>query len=135
MDVATLGPIVQRLFQAGLAASTQRVYASGKRKYLEFCKQFGVSPVPVSEQGLVSFVASMVKHGLKHATIKSYLSAVRHLQVSVGGGDPGIGSMPQLGLIVCGVKKEQVGVPKQTRLPITPAILRSPAAGVGEAGH
>ena len=41
--------------------------------------------MPVSEQGLVGFVASMVHEGLKHLTIKSYLSAVRHFQISPGG--------------------------------------------------
>ena len=118
-----MGPVIQRLFHAGLAGSTQRVYTSGKKKYLEFCCRFGVSPVPVTEQSLIGFVASMVEQGLKHSTIKSYLSAVRHLQISVGGGDPRVGSMPQLELIVRGTKKEQAGHPKRTRLPITPTIL------------
>jgi hypothetical protein len=81
LDFTTLGPVVPQLFQAGLAASTQRVYNSGKKKYLEFCAKFGVPPVPVSERELVGFVASMVRQGLKHPTIKSYLSAVRHLQI------------------------------------------------------
>ena len=123
MDIASLGPTVQRLFQAGLASSTQRVYAAGKKKYLSFCSKCGVPPVPVTEQGLVCFVASMVKQGLKHPTIKVYLSAVRHLQISMGGGDPRVGSMPQLELVVRGSKKEQAKCPQATRLPITPAIL------------
>lgn len=70
------------------------------------------------------FVAFAVNQGLKHQTIKSYISAIRHLQVSCGGGDPKSGDMPQLELALRGAKKEQAGQPKQTRLPITPAILR-----------
>ena len=34
--------------------------------------------------------------GLKHQTLKSYISAVRHLQVSCGIGDPKVGTVPQL---------------------------------------
>lgn len=90
---------------------------------MSFCSQFGMSPLPVTERGLVAFVASMVKQGLQHSTIKSYLSAVRHLQISVGGGDPRMGGMPQLELVVRGSKKEKAKGQKLTRLPITPAIL------------
>ena len=77
----------------------------------------------MTEQGILLFVAFAVRQGLKHQTIKCYLSAVRHLQVCSGGGDPGIGSMPQLELSLRGSKKEQLGQQKPTRLPITPAIL------------
>ena len=77
----------------------------------------------MTEQGLLLFVAFAVRQGLKYQTIKCYLSAVRHLQVCSGRGDLGIGSMPQLELALRGSKKEQLGQQKQTRLPITPAIL------------
>ena len=120
--ITLLGPTVQRLLQAGLAPSTQRVYASGKKKYLTFCQLTGSPPLPVTEHNLMYFVAFAVNKGLKHQTIKSYLSAVRHLQVSCGGGDPQLGSMPQLGLALRGARKEQAGQLKRTRLPITPAV-------------
>ena len=41
-------------------------------------------PLPVTEEGLLLFSAFLVKQGLKHQTIKGYLSAVRHLQVCCG---------------------------------------------------
>ena len=112
-------------FRAGLAPSTERAYMAGKKKYLEFCARAGVPPIPVSEQGLVHFTIFAFQQGLKHQTIKSYLSAVHHLQVSCGEGDPNLGGMPQLALTLRGVKREQCGQPKRTRLPITPAILLS----------
>ena len=43
--------------------------------------------------------------------------------MSSGGGDPKVGSMPQLELALRGTRKEQAGQPKPSRLPITPAIL------------
>ena len=55
--------------------------------------------------------------------MKTYLAAVRHMQISHEMGDPKIGSMPRLELVVRGMKKEQAGQPTRTRLPITPEIL------------
>ncbi len=56
-------------------------------------------------------------------TVKSYLLAVRHTQISLGLGDPRIGEMPQLEYTIKGLKKK-AAAGKQTRLPITPPILR-----------
>ena len=75
---------------------------------------------------MCEFVASTAK-GFKHQTIKSHLAAVRHMQILVGWGDPLIHSMPLLECVLRGVKSEQAKNPtssQQTRLPITPAILR-----------
>ena len=71
------------------------------------------------------FVVFLRTEGLRHQTAKSYLSAVRHLQISQGLGDPRISSMPHLELVVRGLKREQAGIPGKARLPITPAILKN----------
>ena len=118
-----MGASVQRLLQAGLAQSTQRVYASGKREYLAFCRAFDTPPLPATEQKLVKFTAFLANQGLKHQTMKSYLSATRHLQIECGGGDPRVESMPLLELALRGAKREQAGAAKRTRLPITPRVL------------
>ena len=119
-----MGSAVQRLLQAGLAPATHRAYLAGKKKYLLFCMQSGTTPLPVTEEGLLHFTAFVANQGLKHTTIKGYLSAIRHLQVCSGNGDPGMGDMPRLALALRGVKKEQASQPKRARLPITPAILQ-----------
>ncbi len=69
-------------------------------------------------------MAFLKEERLAHTTVKSYLSAVRHMQISQGMGDPSIGRMPRLVLVVRGMKKEQAGRIKKTRLSITPATLR-----------
>lgn len=46
------------------------------------------------------------------------------MQISQGMGDPGIVDMARLRLVVRGMKKELVGQPKKTRLPIALTILR-----------
>ena len=64
--------------------------------------------IPVSERKLCEFVANTAKEGLKHQTIKSYLSAVRHLQILVGLGDPFSQNMPMLEYVLRGVKSVEV---------------------------
>ena len=75
---------------------------------------------PVSR--LVAFVANS---GLAHQTIKCYLSAIRHLQIESGRGDPQISTIPKLDHVLRGIKKEhskEANITKP-RLPMTPNIL------------
>ena len=67
------------LYRQGLAQSTQQAYASGKTCYLNFCKRLGVPPLPATEGQLCYFVGFLKNQGLRHQTVKLYLSAVRHL--------------------------------------------------------
>ena len=92
-------------FQNGLAASTQRSYNSGKRRYLKFCQSKGSAPVPASEHQLCQ--------------------SIRHLHIAEGAGDPGMSNMPRLEQVVKGVKATQVkeGKKVKARLPITPELL------------
>ena len=81
-------------------------------------------PFPVSEHTLMYFVAYLHQEGLAPGTVKSYLSAVRHSQICLGFGDPGIGVMPRLEYVIKGSKRLAGSVSSRTRLPITPHILR-----------
>ena len=92
LDVFSLGSAVQRLLQAGLAPATHRSYFARKKKYLLFCIQSGTTRLPVTEDGLLHVIAFVASQGLRHTTIKGYLSAIRHLQVCSGSGDPGMGA-------------------------------------------
>ena len=56
-------------------------------------------------------------------TIKSYLAAIRHTQISLGLGDPEMGGMTRLEYVVKGCKRKATNASKRTRLPITPVIL------------
>ncbi len=124
LDLSELGHTVQELFAAGLADSTQRAYRAGEKRYTDFCAAAGLSPFPVTEPSLSAFVAFLYRVGLTAGTIKSYLSVVRHAQIALGLGDPGIGNMPQLQYVSKGVRKLTAGRQKRRRLPITPLILK-----------
>ena len=76
------------------------------------------------ETTLCCFIAFLRLEGLHHQTAKSYLSAVHHLQMSQGLGDHRFSTMPQLELVLQGMKRELAGQPAKPRLPITLAILR-----------
>ena len=111
----------------GTAAHLLRRHREGvsgrKEKYLRFCQETSTPHFPVTELKLVNFVAFAVNQGLKHQTMKCHLSAIRHLQIECGGGDPRVESIPLLVLALRGTKQEQAGLEKRTWLPITPVIL------------
>lgn len=95
--------------------------ARGKRHYLNFC--LGVFPLPATKDQLCYFVRFHKNQGLRHQTVKLYLLAVRHLQVSQAKGDSMMGTMRRLELVIRELINKQAGLPNKTRLPITPAIL------------
>ena len=118
---------IQFYFTKGLAPSTQRAYRSGQQRYIKYCAEAGYTPTPVEELKLCGFVARLADEHLKHRTIKAYLSAVRHLQISEGLPDPFHSSvgMPKLHYVLRGIKKHEaeVGSGPRERLPVTPDIL------------
>ena len=123
LDLSSLDSAVQQFFSAGLANSTKRSYQSGANRYIRFCSLFGVTPYPATERSLSHFVGYLLQEGLSASTVKGYLSAVRHAQISLGLGDPRMGDMSQLEYHIKGLRKLSSGR-QQSRLPITINILR-----------
>ncbi len=69
------------------------------------------------------FVAFLYKENLAGGTVKSYLAAIRHSQISLGLGDPSMGRMIRLEYVVKGLKRKATQAARRVRLPITPTIL------------
>jgi hypothetical protein len=63
-----------------------------------------MQPIPVSEHQLCQYVSFLANQGLAHQTIKSYVPAVRHLQIENKYADPGISSMARLEQVLMGIK-------------------------------
>lgn len=119
--------VAQDLANSSLAPSTKRVYASGQKRYLEFCKLSSLAPFPVSEEQLCAFVAHLAGEGLQHSSVKGHLSAIRHLQILGGMGDPFVALWPLLEYTLRGLKLRRAkckSMRAKIRLPITPNILR-----------
>ena len=73
------------------------------------------------------YVAHLADEGLKHSSIKGYLSAIRKMQVVSGMGDPFVAAWPLLECTLKGIKLRQtkhLATRPKSRLPITPAILK-----------
>ena len=74
---------------------------------------------------LCYFVACLGQEGLSHSSIKTYLSGVRQLHISMGFPEPAVRAMPRLCQVIKGVQVSQgkQGRTPKARLPITPNIL------------
>ena len=94
----------ERYFAKSLSTASQRSYAAGTKRYLDFCSSFSLSPFPVSEVNLSSFVSFLADQGLKHQTLKCYLSAVRSAQIAHRYTEPNFSSFPRLVAILNGIK-------------------------------
>ena len=128
LDITSLEGSVLQLIRDSIAPSTRRTYASAQNKYISFCQLTNATPLPVSVHLLCNFVAFLGSQGLKHQSVKTYLSAVRHAQISAGFPDPFNNTdLSRLELVLKGLKRQQAyqGAPTKSRMPITPDILRS----------
>ena len=73
LDISQLGDLVQYCLRASLAASTNRTYPVGQRRYWSFCRNTQVAPLPTLEMKLCKFVAFLAHEKLKYQTIKIYI--------------------------------------------------------------
>ena len=98
-----------------------------------------MEPLPLRENQLCSFVTFLATEKLKHRSIKTYLSAIRYLQISAGLEDP-FGTavqMPRLDYVMRGIKRaeSESGGGGRERLPITPHILHQLLGVWAPTGH
>ena len=84
-----------------------------------------ISPDVLSEETICRFVAYLEQDRLAYGTIKCYLSAFCHLQISRGQGDLFSSRLPRLDYVLLGVKRLQGSLQTRPLLPITPEILRA----------
>ena len=63
--------------------------------------------------------------GLSPQTVKSYLAALRFIQVAAGLGSPPREDWPRLRYVVRGINRSRSNTPQKRRLPITAAVLHS----------
>lgn len=98
-------------------------YSSAQKRYLHFCDSYKIPPLPLSDTSLCLFAAFLAYQGLKQQSIKSYLAALRHLQVSAGLPAPDRSECPRLPYTLRGIQRSQ-SLAKSQRLPITASVMR-----------
>lgn len=81
--------------------------------------------LPLTEETLCRFVAYLFSAKLSHQSIRSYLSAVRHLQIASGLPDPALSSFVRLQYVLKGVQRENRPRRREARMPVTPEVLRA----------
>lgn len=104
-----------------IAPSTRQTYNSGDKQYVNFIQLYRPSGLssklfPASEDVLVKFIVYLAKT-IKHSSIKTYLSAVRHFHIR-NGFELDFKKFLRLQMVLKGIKRSQ-GVSIKTRLPIT----------------
>ena len=109
------------------------------RRFNAFCERYQVAdPFPVTESLLCSFAAFLADGGLATQTVKSYISAIRNTQLSLGLPDPREqSSLPVLKRVLAGISRARLGrgqTPK-VRLPVTASLLRRIGNELGRVDH
>lgn len=87
---------------------------------MNFCARIGLSPLPATQEQLILFSAEL-SQSVAYSSMRTYLSAVRHLHISEGYEDPLKGTL-RLSMLLQGARRAKP-VKKDQRLPITPLIL------------
>ena len=112
----------QKFLQSGLTTPTKATYRAGYRNYLKFCKTAGRKPVPTSECTLSLLTTYLATRNISAATIKVYLSAVRHMHPCRGLHNHFNRQLTPL--ILRGIRERQTCTrPIRQRLPVTIQIL------------
>ena len=125
MDISLLERAVQEFYSKGIASSTRRTYESAVRRFQQFCTSTNLPLTPASESVLCLYASHLATQGLKHQSIKTYLSALCHFYISWGYPDPFIHNrLPHFNYVLKGIhRSEQPSRSGDRRLPILPSTL------------
>ena len=84
----------------------------------------GLHPLPITEYHQSTFAAHL-SLSVNRGTIRSYLSAIRFVQIRMGLPDPTLPPSPRLPYVLKGIRNLAPEHSRLQRLPITPGLLRS----------
>ena len=86
------------------------MHLQGRLEFHTFCIKYDIAtPFPVTEQLLCYFSVHMADQGLSPQTGRSYLAAMRSMQISLGPPDPrDQSSMPLLKRVQAGIRRVRV---------------------------
>ena len=123
LGVSAVDSAVRGFFAQSLAPATRTVYRSATNRYFTFCRQFNFSPLPLTQESVSRFVASLAQSGVSYQTIRIYLSGIRFTQIASGLPDPHLELFPQLNYVLRGIHRTPRASPRHPRRPITPSMM------------
>jgi len=86
LDLRDMDPAVQHFCEQGIAATT---YQSALCRFVDFCSWYKVLiPFPVSKTLLCYYTSFLATDRLSPQTIKVYLAAIHHMQITMGLPEP-----------------------------------------------
>jgi hypothetical protein len=105
---------------AVFAQSTKKTYKSQVSCYIKFCLNFGLTPVPASQEMLVTY-CSYLARSLSASSIPAYLNVIRLLHVEAGLPNP-LQNNWEISSIQKGISR-LMGKPPTQKSPVTVKIL------------
>ena len=106
-----------------MSRATARKYSGLQRTFKGFCQTLNLTVVPATEATLVSYLTYLkLGRNLGPTSIRSYLSAIRHLHVINGLPDPLL-DRPRLALIRAAATKGGAVTPARTPISFETLIL------------
>lgn len=82
LAIARLEGIAESLIADSLAENSWRAYSSAQASFQSFCHSLRMPALPAGEHLLLLYAAHLSQR-VCHGTVRSYMSAIRHLQVSL----------------------------------------------------
>ena len=110
----------KHLLRKGIAQSTEKLYNSAQKGFLQFCHHLSLQPLPATEDTLILYVTDLAQ-SRTHSTIRTYLAGVRHIHIVHGPGNPLEGKL-RLNLVLKGINRVKPR-PNCPRLSVTPLIM------------
>ena len=108
------------LKSAAFARSTRKTYHCQSQSYFRFCLNYGLQPVPASQDTIVSYMA-FLSRSLAPNSVKGYMNAIRIIHLEAGFSNPLISNW-EVNMIQKGISR-LMGKPPKQKLPITIPIL------------
>jgi site-specific recombinase XerD len=106
--------------RSAFAEATKRTYRSHLTSYLKFCSEYKQTPIPVSQDTIVSYVVYLARR-LKPSSIPGYLNIIRIVHVEAGLPNP-LTNNWEVQLLKRGINRQK-GSPPNQKAPITIQIL------------
>ena len=72
---------------SAFAPTTFRTYSAHQSAYLQFCRDMGIRPVPISQLDLGRYIAFLSRR-LTFSSVRQYLNAVRLMHLEAGHSNP-----------------------------------------------
>jgi hypothetical protein len=105
---------------AVFSESTKKTYKSQASSYMKFCLNFGLIPIPASQETLVTY-CSYLARSLSASSLPGYLNVVRLMHIEAGFANPFLNNW-EISSIQKGISRS-LGKPPRQKSPITVRVL------------